>query len=383
MVMSELNNSRYWQWTNNCTRTSDLNLPLVPYMDCKSNRLYMANIIPHIFYILTLLGVIGNLGSVWVCLRHSHSWSIGSIGVLNLALCDLAYLASIIPWAVYMSDDYHWTMSEAVCILVKIMYFVGLTSSTMFICAISIDRFLAIVFPLESRMIRTPRNATLVSLLLWGITTLLIYLSYPNILYWVRRRDKIPFCGSVVISRYKSTGATYNLLSYYSIQVSVPLLLVIPCYTKILARMKQSRQQWNQGGGGAVQGRDKTIWLISVFIANFLVCWVPGQLLHIIACIIFFTLNDCNNTCWVAHWVNLLIEASQLLYVLNACLDPLIYHTQQGFGDIVRKGVDRVVSQGRKLWHIAKKEDFGGTTVEPISVIKINSSPKTKNKLVR
>ncbi|XP_062379430.1 C-C chemokine receptor type 1 [Sardina pilchardus] len=362
----------------------DLSLPLVPYMDCKSNRLYLASVIPPIFYMLTLLGIVGNLGSVWICLIHNRPWSIGSIGVLNLALCDLAYLVSVVPWAVYMSTDYHWTMSESMCILVKIIYFVGLTSSTMFICAISIDRFLAIVFPLESRMIRTPRNAVLVSLLLWAITILLIYLSHPNILYWVRRRDKIPFCGAVVISRYRSTGATYNLLSYYSVQVSVPLLLVIPCYVKIMARMKQSRQQWSQGGGGggSIHGRDKTIWLISVFIANFLVCWVPGQLLHIVACIIFFTLNDCNNTCWVAHVVNLLIEASQLLQVLNACLDPLIYHTQQGFGEMVRKGVDRVMSQGRKFWHMAKKEDFGGKTVEPISVIKINSSPKKKNKLV-
>ena len=379
--MSQLNNSDYWAWTRNCTRVSDLNLPLVPYMDCQANRKYIANVIPPIFYILTLLGVIGNLGSVWVCLRHAQPWSIGSIGVLNLALCDLAYLASIIPWAVYMSADYYWTMTETGCILVKIMYFVGLTSSTMFICAISTDRFLAIVFPLESRMIRTPRNAALVSLLLWAITALLIYLSYPNILYWVRRRDRARFCGSVVISRYRSTGATYNLLSYYSIQVSVPLLLVIPCYVKIMARMKQSQQQWSHGGG-SMPGRDKSIWLISVFIANFLVCWVPGQLLHIIACILFFTLNDCKNTCWVAHWVNLLTEASQLLYALNACLDPLIYHTQQGFGEKMRKAADRVVCQGRKFLQLAKKDDFGGTTVEPISVIKINSSPKKKNKRV-
>ncbi|XP_048084287.1 type-1A angiotensin II receptor [Alosa alosa] len=380
--MSELKNSEYWPWTNNCTKVRDLSLPLVPYMHCKSNRLYMSSVIPPIFYMLTLLGIVGNLGSVWVCLFHSRPWSIGSIGVLNLALCDLAYLVSIVPWAVYMSTDYHWTMSESMCILVKIIYFVGLTSSTMFICAVSVDRFLAIVFPLESRMIRTPRNAVLVSLLLWTTTTLLIYLSYPNIIYRVRRRDKIPFCGAVVISRYRSTGATYNLLSYYSIQVSVPLLLVIPCYVKIMARMKQSWQQWSQGGGGggSMHGRDKTIWLISVFIANFLVCWVPGQLLHIIACIIFFTLNDCNNTCWMAHVVNLLTEASQLLHVLNACLDPLIYHTQQGFGEMVRKGVDRVMSQGRKFWHMAKKEDFGGKTVEPISVIRITNKHQHQEK---
>uniref|UniRef100_A0A672KBJ9 G-protein coupled receptors family 1 profile domain-containing protein n=1 Tax=Sinocyclocheilus grahami TaxID=75366 RepID=A0A672KBJ9_SINGR len=277
--MSAVNNRSYWAWTKNCTYPSDLALPLVPYMDCPSNRMYGSNFIPLVFYILSILGIIGNLWSLWACLRPSQPWSIGSIGVLNLALCDLAYLASMGPWAVYISADYHWKIGHSLCVVVKILYFGGLVSSTMFICAISTDRFFAIVFPLESRMIRTPRNSALVSLLLWAITALFIYFSYPNILYWVRK-DGIHVCGAVVISRFRTTEATYNHLSYYSIQVSVPLLLIIPSYVKIISRMKQSRQQW---GPGNMQGLDKTIWLIAVFIANFLVCWVPGQLLHIIA----------------------------------------------------------------------------------------------------
>jgi hypothetical protein len=245
----------------------DLSLPLVPFEDCSSTRNYAATIF-------------GNVCSLVICLKPSRPWSIGSIGVLNLALCDLAYLASIPPRAIYVSENYDWSMGSSLCILSNILHFVGLTSSTMFICVVSTDRFLAIVFPLESRMVRTPRNAALVSLLLWAITVLLIYLSYPNINY----KSGIRYCGTVVTSRFRYSAATYNLLSYYSVQVSVPLFLIIPSYVKIIARMRHSRQQW---AAGNMQGRgDKTIWLIAVFIANFFVCWVPGQLLHIIACII-------------------------------------------------------------------------------------------------
>ncbi|KAG1973219.1 type-1 angiotensin II receptor [Pimephales promelas] len=211
---------------------------------------------------------------IWLFLWF-HTWTVPP----TATLCDLAYLASMGPWAVYVSSDYHWKIGRSLCIVMKILYFVGLTSSTMFICAISSDRFLAIVFPLESRMIRTPRNTALVSLLLWAITALFIYFSYPNIFYAVRK-DGIHVCGAVVISKFRTSEATYNLMSYYSIQVSVPLLLIIPAYVKIISKMKQSRQQWGQGN---MQGLDKTIWLIAIFIANFLVCWVPGQLLYIIA----------------------------------------------------------------------------------------------------
>ncbi|XP_051723270.1 P2Y purinoceptor 1 [Ctenopharyngodon idella] len=370
--MSAVNNSSYWDWTKNCTYSDDLALPLVPYMDCPTNRKYASYFIPLVFYMLSILGTIGNLWSLWTCLRPSQPWSIGSIGVLNLALCDLAYLASMGPWAVYISSDYHWKIGRSLCIVVKILYFVGLTSSTMFICAISTDRFLAIVFPLESRMIRTPRNSALVSLLLWAITALFIYFSYPNIFYSVRK-DGIHVCGAVVISKFRTTEATYNLMSYYSIQVSVPLLLIIPAYVKIISRMKHSRQQW---GPGNMQGLDKSIWLIAVFIANFLVCWVPGQLLHIIACIIFFTLDHCKNACWVAWVVNLLSEASQILYCLNACLDPLIFLMQQRHGELPSMAV--FANWARKFLPAGKKQDLGGPSEEPTSVIHLHGSSKNR-----
>ncbi|XP_056332369.1 P2Y purinoceptor 8 [Danio aesculapii] len=367
--MSAVNNIS-WAWAKNCTYSDDLALPLVPYMDCPSNRKYISSSISFVFYGLTIFGTIGNLWSLWACMRPSQPWSIGSIGVLNMALCDLAYLASVGPWAAYISSDYHWKMGRPLCFMVKILYFAGMTSSTMFICAISTDRFLAIVFPLQSRMIRTPRNTVLVSLLLWAITAISIYFNYPNIIYWIRE-DGIHVCGAVVVFTLGASETTYNLLSYYAFQVSIPLLIIIPSYVKIISRMKQSRQQW---GPGNMQGLDKTIWLIAVFIANFLVCWVPAQLLHIIACIIFYTLDFCKNACWVAWVVNLLSEVSQILYCLNACLDPIIFHMQWGPGEPPPMVV--LANWARKVLRVGKKQDLAGPSEEPAGVIQVDNGSK-------
>ncbi|KAG9268652.1 uracil nucleotide/cysteinyl leukotriene receptor-like [Astyanax mexicanus] len=373
--MSEANSSS--SWMNSCSGTHDLVLPLIPYIHCPYNRKYGVHILPLVFHMFSVIGIIGNLGSLWTCLRPSQPWSIGSIGVLNLALCDLTYLGSVAPWAVYMSTDYNWGMGRVSCFLVNISYFVGVTSSTLFICAISVDRFLALVFPLESRMFRTTRNSALVSLLLWAITALLMYLGYPNIVYWVRK-DGVHICGAVVISKYRVNKAAYNLLSYYYIQVSVPLLLIIPSYVKIIARMRQSRQQLGQANSRV---RDKPIWLISVFIANFLICWVPGQLLHIVACIIFFNINDCSNTCWVAWVVNVLMETSQLLYCLNACLDPFIFHLHQGCLEQLHRAVHWLTSCGQR-WQQKKNKQNLAAPPTPVSVIQLQSS-KDKHTVVK
>ncbi|XP_046907937.1 G-protein coupled receptor 35 [Hypomesus transpacificus] len=353
----------WWKERN----SMDLSLPVVLYFDCSHINSYGRVVITPLFHILALIGILGNIWSVYICLRPMRPWTIGSIGILNLALCDLAYLTSMPPRALQIYSHYDWSMGRTLCILSSMLHFVGLTSSTMFICAISVDRFMAIMFPLESRMVRTPRNAALVSGLLWAITVLLIYLSYPNIVYW-ERKSGFCYCGVIVTSNRRSVGATYSLLSYYCIQVSVPLLLIIPSYIKIIARMKQSRLQW-AACGIITQGRDKTIWLIAVFIANFLVCWVPGQLLHIVACIIFFTVYDHTNMCRVANMVNILVEISQLLYCLNACLDPIIFHIQERAAKRICKALVCPVSWwSNSIWKSNKKN-----LVPPpsVSVVKV------------
>ncbi|XP_028843767.1 type-1 angiotensin II receptor-like [Denticeps clupeoides] len=346
--------------SRNCTDAPiDLTLPFVPTVDCLANRKYIGSILPPLFYILSLLGTIGNLCSLRVCLRPSRPWSIGSVGMLNIALCDLAYLVSMVPWAVCMSADYDWTMGYPLCIVVKVLYFVGLTSSTLFISAVSIDRYLAITYPIALRMVRTPRNSALVSLLLWAVTGVLVYLNYPNIVY-LHNRD-VPICGVVVVSSFNSVDATYNLLSYYSLQVSLPLLLVVPSYIKIMARVKQLRKQW---GPGSVQGRDKALWLIYLCVANFLMCWVPGQLLDIISCVVFFTVDDCTNTCKVANIVNVLVEASQLLSSLNACLDPFLFHMNHDLGEVAWKAWAWSMHWGSKWSCWCNKEDLRSPPVE-------------------
>ncbi|KPP59564.1 type-1 angiotensin II receptor-like [Scleropages formosus] len=343
-------------------------LPLVPRSDCDVINTCATTVIPPFYHLLSLLGTLGNLYSLWGCLRPSQPWSIGTIWVLNLAMCDLVYLASMPPWAVYLSTNYQWDLSHSVCILVNVLYFIGLTTNTMFICTISTDRFLAIAFPLESRMVRTPRNAVLVSVLLWAIAALLVYLQYPNILYW-EHHDGTKYCGVLVISKLHVHRAAYSLLSYHIVQVSIPFLLVIPSYVRIMVRMRQSRQQWSMG---TMQARDRTMWLIAVFIANFLISWVPGKLLYIISFVLFITMYESANPCWLASVINLLMEASQVLYCVNACLDPLIFHVHQGLGEQCQAALSWMVCWGKeRMWSMEEKESRTTPAVMPISVVQL------------
>ncbi|KAL4656483.1 type-1 angiotensin II receptor-like [Arapaima gigas] len=83
-----------------------------------------------------------------------------------------------VPSQCWKCASYQWDLSLCVCILVNIIFFIGLTTRT-----IGADRFLA-TFSLESGLVCTHRKVVFVSMLLWAVTTLLVYLNYPNFFYW-------------------------------------------------------------------------------------------------------------------------------------------------------------------------------------------------------
>ncbi|XP_041121941.1 C-C chemokine receptor type 3 [Polyodon spathula] len=387
---------------HNCSSLQDLTLPHTMGSNCPPIDGFATVLFPALYFLLFPLGVLTNLLNVWVCVRHgAQPWSIATIGVLCLALSDLAFLLCMPLWGVYLLDGYRWTMGRPLCLVMNILYYTGLTSSTMFICAISSDRFLAIVFPLRSRLIRTPRNAALVSLVLWSLTGVLVYLSFPNFLYW-ERPDLGQYCGVLLLTQVSPSQAPYNLLSYYSVQVAIPLAIVLdadlrpdrfrpavsrggalsltrdttdktqgPCYVTIVERMLRSRRRWRAAGqGGPARGRDRTVRLITLIITNFLVCWVPGQLLQVVVCVLFLTLKTCENECQLSRIAMLLLEVSQMLSVLNSCLEPLIFQLQHGLGLKLKAQGGRALARLRS-WRRGRGQSGGPPppALELISVI--------------
>ncbi|XP_058847997.1 C-C chemokine receptor type 3-like [Acipenser ruthenus] len=360
---------------HNCSSLQDLTLPQMMGNNCPSIDGFATLLFPALYFLFFPLGVLTNLLNVWVCVRRgAQPWSISTIGVLSLALSDLAFLLCMPLWGVYLLEGYRWTMGRPLCLVMNVLYYTGLTSSTMFICAISSDRFLAIVFPLRSRQVRTLRNAALVSLMIWSLTGVLVYLSFPNFLYW-ERPDGGQYCGVLLLAQVSPSQAPYNLLSYYSVQVAIPLAIVLPCYVTIVERMLRSRRRWRAAGqGGPARARDKTVRLITLIITNFLVCWVPGQLLQVVACVLFLTLETCENECSLNRVAMLLLEVSQVLSVLNSCLEPLIFQLQQGLWQKLRAQGGRAVARLRS-WRSGRGQS-GGPPPPPVELISVIHSSK-------
>ncbi|XP_042078689.1 lysophosphatidic acid receptor 6-like [Haplochromis burtoni] len=119
-----------------------------------------------IFGCIMVIGLPLNAVSLWILLRRHSLKSPNAVFMVNLALSDLLAIFSL-PMRIY----HHATgtpLGIFTCLFSVIIFRKNLRSSASFITFISVDRLLAVVYPLRSRHLRTSCNAWKGAALVWG-----------------------------------------------------------------------------------------------------------------------------------------------------------------------------------------------------------------------
>lgn len=127
-----------------------------------------------IYGLIFSLGLPSNLLSLWGLYHLGRSGSGGCqlVYILNLLLSDLLQLLTLPLWILYLQGAHRWPYGQLTCELVGYVFYVNVYASVMFLCLIALDRFLAIVYPLSSRRVRTVRVAAVAGVVVWTLTFL-------------------------------------------------------------------------------------------------------------------------------------------------------------------------------------------------------------------
>ncbi|XP_032365607.1 lysophosphatidic acid receptor 5-like [Etheostoma spectabile] len=112
------------------------------------------------------LGLPLNAVSLWILLRRHSLKSPSVVFMVNLALSDLL-LAISLPMRVYFYATGIWPLSNEACVWTTMLFRNNIRSSSIFITFISVDRLLAVLYPLRSRHLRTASNALKAVVLAW------------------------------------------------------------------------------------------------------------------------------------------------------------------------------------------------------------------------
>ncbi|XP_030008500.1 lysophosphatidic acid receptor 6-like [Sphaeramia orbicularis] len=125
-----------------------------------------------IFGCIMVLGLPLNAVSLWILLRRHSLKSPNVVFMINLAVSDLLLIIAL-PLRIYSHATGTWTFNPVVCKIANLLLYMNIRTSSIFITFLSVDRLLAVVYPLRSRRVRTASNAMKAAALAW-LTVLLI-----------------------------------------------------------------------------------------------------------------------------------------------------------------------------------------------------------------
>lgn len=250
--------------------------------------------------------------------------------LLNLTISDLLFLL-FLPFKMQeVSNNMLWTMPYFLCPLSGFIFYMTIYSSTFFLTAVSVERYLGVAYPIQHTLKRRPKYAVLASIFFWIFT--FFQLSIVFIIPYLNPRPG----GFSVDSSNSSDGTANNSMisptesHHFAMEVCyenftqqqlgillpvrlelclvlfcIPLLICSFCYInfiRILSRLQHiSRRR-----------RLRAIGLALGTLLVFALCFGPYNVSHIVG---FITKRS-------PDWR----DKALLCSTFNASLDPFIFY---------------------------------------------------------
>ncbi|XP_073511418.1 free fatty acid receptor 2-like [Phyllobates terribilis] len=224
--------------------------------------------------------------------------------LLNLTLSDLLLLL-ILPFKmVEAASGMTWPMPRFLCPIVVWVYFCCIYVSSLFLTAVSIERYLGVAYPMKYKASRKTVYAIWFCGFIWGFSAL--HGSIPFIVITV-----LPSNDSEQGRCYQSFNEEQRkLLLPFRLEgsllmFSVPFMMTIFCYFNfvrlLLSMPKVGRKK-----------KSRAIYLALATLFNFALCFAPYNISHIVG----FIQNK--NPRWRDYTL--------LLSTLNASIDPIVFY---------------------------------------------------------
>lgn len=119
------------------------------------------------FSLIGVTGFIGNTLVICVVLPNPQMRSTTNLLIINLAIADLLFTVFCVPFTAIDYVTNQWPLGNVWCKIVQYLIIVTALASIYTLVLMSLDRFLAVVYPISSRSLRNERNTMKAIAILW------------------------------------------------------------------------------------------------------------------------------------------------------------------------------------------------------------------------
>ncbi|XP_067451858.1 lysophosphatidic acid receptor 6-like [Thunnus thynnus] len=252
-----------------------------------------------VFGSVMVLGLPLNAVSLWILLRRHSLKSSNAIFMVNLAISDLLLVISF-PMRVYLYATGTWPLSSKACDCITMLFRNNIRSSAIFITFISVDRLLAVVYPLRSRHLRTASNAWKSVALVW---LFVLVVNIPEGLVLAGNLKRVNESTCFEFRGQQQEQQPGSALSYFQLVLVVTLLTVNLVSTALVSCTLHRRLN----DSAKVNNKVNVMLIFAMNLVMFTICFLPVS-------IGVLTIKRDKITPLVC------------LASVNCCLDPLLYY---------------------------------------------------------
>ncbi|XP_017295716.1 lysophosphatidic acid receptor 5b [Kryptolebias marmoratus] len=251
-----------------------------------------------VFGCILALGLPLNATSLWILLRHHGLKSPNAVLMINLAISDLL-LVIFLPVRVYLYATGTWPLGKTTCLLVTLLFRDNIRSSSIFITFISVDRLLAVVYPLRSRHLRTASNAVKGAALVWLYVLVLNIPEGVNMSRHLRSQNET----TCFESAHSKNPRKSNIIYIHIVVMLVMLAVNIWCTVMVLGTLHS-----RLSASARVNNKVNVMVIFAMNLVIFIICFLPVTLSSVL------DINGSDLTPLIC------------LATVNCCLDPLLYY---------------------------------------------------------
>lgn len=311
-----------------------------------------------LYCVILTLGLLGNLAVIILYASIKSLRTVHTVFIFSLAASDLLVTLFCMPFNLVTVIQRTWNfgdLSDMTCKMVPFMESVAATANLLTLACIALDRYWAVLHPLEAKSFQTLRRAAIQTAIVW---TAAILFAIPNLVYYsMIVIVNVEIAVAVPASRNhedtlnttlpESKGSSSSYLCYVSSSDLVPMTIyrwvflggvfLIPFLVMVVAYVRIGRRLWTRKAdpigcgtsnppadcevvGCAAQVRSRTsrrvIVLLVVILTLFFVSWTPTMLYEAIG--LTLGLQTTTTFLLVRYYL-------QWFACSNACSNPILY----------------------------------------------------------
>ncbi|OCT68460.1 probable G-protein coupled receptor 132 [Xenopus laevis] len=281
-----------------------------------------------IYSVVLVIGFPANILTLWLTILQIRRKNVLAVYLFSLSLSELMYLGTLPLWILYVKNDHKWEWGALACKITGYIFFNNIYISIFLLCCISLDRFLAVQYSLESRGVRRQRIATIVTFALCFSVALV-----QSTAFFIKDGDT-----EEQSTCFETLPMSLMTANFYFARFIIGFL--IPLFVLIFTNCSIKRKIQISDSFSHHQ-KSKVKYLSIAVITIFMICFAPYHLVLLIRAIAF-VLNP-NNSCQFEENIYTSNAVLLCLVTVNSVADPFIYV-------LVSENVRKDICRGLRTW---------------------------------